>query len=116
MNHIKTARAFAELMDSKFKILGIPFGLDTIIGLVPGLGDLVTLILSTYLLWIGYRAKLPPAQMRRMVINIVIDTVVGSIPLLGDIGDLFFKANLRNLKILESYRNGEFVQEGEILS
>lgn len=102
-NHLKTARFVAKLLDSQFRLFGVKFGIEPIIGLVPGWGDLISLILSAYLLWIGYKTGLPSKKMYRMAMNIVIDFVLGLVPIVGDITDVFFKANLKNLKILEQY-------------
>lgn len=100
-HHVKHARTIAKLLDSQFGFLGIRFGLDNIVGLLPGLGDVVGLAFSGYLVWIGFQAKLPQKYLNQMIANVVLDFVIGTVPLIGDIGDLFFKANLRNLKILE---------------
>lgn len=101
--HLKTASFLANLLDSRFNFLGIRFGIDPLLGLVPGLGDLVSLILSLYLIWIGINLKIPPLEILRMVLNIAVDFLVGLIPVAGDIGDIVFKANIRNLKILQKY-------------
>lgn len=103
MNHLRLARNFADLMDNKFSFWGIHFGWDTIIGFIPGFGDVVSFLLSFYLVWIGYDLGVPSKLKTRMIRNIVIDTMIGTVPILGDIGDVFFKANVRNLRILEEY-------------
>jgi hypothetical protein len=110
--HLKTARSIANMMDNQFKVFGIGFGLDNILGLFPGFGDFATLLLSGYLVWIGYQMGLPTPKLLQMISNVLLDTVIGSVPVLGDIGDLFFKANLKNLQILEEF---EGVIEGEVV-
>jgi hypothetical protein len=101
--HLHRARMVARLMDSQFSFLGHRFGLDGIIGLIPGVGDAATLSFSLYLLWIGWQYQLPAKELRRMVFNIVVDTVIGGVPVVGDVSDFFFKANLKNLTILEKF-------------
>ena len=100
---LTTARLFAHLMDDQFSFFGIHFGLDNILGVVPGLGDLLSMCLSFYLIWIGWKMELPGHKMAQMIKNLLFDMFMGSIPILGDIGDIFFKANMKNLQILEHF-------------
>jgi hypothetical protein len=95
----------ARLLDSALVSPGtkIRFGLDPLIGLIPGAGDAVTTALSAYVVYEAYRAGLPPLLVLRMAINVVIDLIVGALPILGDIGDVFWRANQRNLKIFDDY-------------
>jgi hypothetical protein len=92
----------AKLFDSQFGIPGtnIRFGWDAIIGLIPGIGDTLTLIPQAYFLIEAFRLKADSATISKMVLNIVIDWVAGSIPLLGDIFDVAFKSNVLNAKLL----------------
>ena len=94
----------AQLLDSRFRIpgTGIRFGLDGIIGLVPGLGDLATLAPSAYLLVQANRLGASKATMLRMASNTGIDFAIGAVPLLGDIFDVGFKANNRNVALLRA--------------
>ena len=98
-------RRYAVLLDSRFRIpgTGIRFGLDAIIGLIPGLGDVSTPIFATLLLLQGVRMRLPMVVQARMVLNAAIDMLLGFIPVLGDLVDIGFKANLRNLALLERH-------------
>lgn len=112
--HLKNARFFAKLLDSQFGIGKFRFGLDSIIGFIPGLGDIVGLCLSTYLVYVGYTMRIPSNRLAQMVANVVLDFVLGTVPLVGDIGDLFFKANMRNLQILEEFAEDNVI-EGEIV-
>jgi hypothetical protein len=113
--HLTYARKIAILMDSQLNFFGIKVGLDPVIGLVPGVGDLISLGLSLYLIWIGIQLKLPFPQLLRMLFNVLLDTTVGAIPVLGDVADLFFRANMKNLKILERFAPG-YVEDGEVIS
>lgn len=100
-NHLK----LANLLDSKFRIPGtnIRFGIDPIIGLVPGIGDWLGGLASLYFLVYAaiLEARIP--VLLRMLLNILLDVVVGTIPLLGEIFDVSWKANLRNAELLEEH-------------
>jgi Domain of unknown function (DUF4112) len=100
----------ARLMDTAWRIplTRIRFGLDSVLGLVPGAGDAVNLVISTYALLLAHRLGAPRGLILRMAGNTAIDFGLGSIPILGDVFDLFFKSNTRNLRMLSDYleRNG----------
>lgn len=93
----------SRLLDSQWRIpgTGIRFGIDPLVGLVPGLGDVATGLVSAYIVLVARRLGLPNHVMARMVGNIVVDVVFGSIPLLGSVFDLFYKANRRNFRLLQ---------------
>ncbi len=99
----RRAEFLTDLLENQFKIGGVSFGLDPILGLVPGIGDLIALILSLYIFSIGIRMELPQKDLYRMFLNIIFDFAIGSVPVLGDIGDIFFRSNTKNLKILRKY-------------
>lgn len=96
-------RQFAELLDSKFQIPGtdIRFGIDPIIGLIPGAGDWVGGVASLYFLIWAAILEAKTSVLLRMLLNILLDVIIGSIPLLGEIFDVGWKANLRNAELLE---------------
>lgn len=98
-------RRWAVLLDSVFRLPGtrIRFGIDAIIGLVPFLGDLSSPIYTAFLLATGFRMRVPAVIQARMVLNAAIDMLVGLVPLLGDFADVAWKANLRNMALLERY-------------
>lgn len=98
-------RSFARVLDSAFRVPGTRwrFGLDPILGLVPGVGDVVGGSMALYLLWVAARAGAPAPVLTRMALNIGVDTLFGAIPLLGDLLDAGWKANNRNLRILEEF-------------
>lgn len=97
------ARAVAKLLDSAVGVpgTGIRFGLDPVLGLVPGLGDLAGMMLSGYLVVLAGRLGAPRMVVVRMVANVAIDTLGGSVPLVGDLFDVAWKSNTRNLALLE---------------
>lgn len=111
-NYLKTAKQFSKLLDSQFSFLGFKFGLEPIIGLVPWLGDTITVLLSSYLIYIGIQMKLPRSVIVRMVANLSIDYIVSLVPIVGDAFDFFYKANDKNFKLLEKYSE---VEEGKIV-
>lgn len=102
---LKTAEKMASLLDSKFTFPGtnFKFGLDPILGLIPGVGDGISLVMQGLLvstLWRqGYSGKL----LAKLLINVLLDTLIGSIPVIGQIFDFFFKANERNLRLTREY-------------
>lgn len=95
----------ADWMDNKFRIPGtdIRFGLDSLIGFVPGVGDVAGLAVSSYLASVMARRGAGPVLMLKMLGNIALDATVGAIPILGDLFDLGFKANRRNVDLLKKY-------------
>ena len=90
-------------MDDLFRVpvLGWRFGLDALIGLVPGLGDTSTTLVSFYILAAAVRYRVPKITMLRMGLNIAIDYVVGSLPVVGDFADAWWKSNRMNLELLQ---------------
>ncbi len=95
----------ADLLDSRFVIPGtnIRFGLDGVIGLVPVVGDLISALISFYLISQASRLGLSPWVKLRMVWNVALDTVVGAIPVLGDMFDVSYKSNRRNIALAKRY-------------
>lgn len=98
-------RRVGWLLDNSIPIPGTRFrlGIDQIIGLVPGIGDLVGGVLSLYIIVEAWRLGVPRGLLARMGWNVAIDTLVGEIPLLGDLFDIGFKANIRNLALLDGF-------------
>ena len=98
-------RRWAVLLDSVFRVPGtrIRFGLDAIIGLVPGIGDLSAPVFAAVILATGFRMRLPAVVQARMVLNAALDMLIGLVPILGDVADIAWKANLRNLALLERH-------------
>lgn len=96
-------------MDSQFRVPGtnFRFGLDALIGLIPGGGDLSTFAVSSYMLWVMAKNGASGYVLARMVLNVLLDTVIGSIPIIGDLFDMVYKSNMRNLRLMqEHYREG----------
>lgn len=95
----------ARLFDSAFSVPGtnIRFGADALLNLFPGAGTLVASGVSAYLVWEARRLGAPKVLIGRMLANVGIDTVISAVPLVGWVGDVFFRANLRNMKLLREH-------------
>jgi hypothetical protein len=102
---LKSVELMARLMDSRFKIPGtrFRFGLDPLIGLIPGLGDFTSFLISGYIILICARNGASGFVLARMTFNIFIDALIGAIPLIGDLFDFAYKANDRNLKLKQQH-------------
>jgi hypothetical protein len=98
-------RRVGWLLDDSIPIPGTRFrlGIDQIIGLVPGIGDLVGGVLSLYIIVEAWRLGVPRGVLARMGWNVAVDTLVGEVPILGDLFDIGFKANLRNLALIDAF-------------
>ena len=97
--------ALEKVLERAFVIPGtkIPFGLDSIIGLVPVLGDVVTAVMGAYLVWEARNLGMSKWQLVRMTANVGVDTALGAIPLLGDAFDLVWRSNSKNLRIIKKH-------------
>lgn len=98
-------RKWAVMLDSAFQVPGTRwrFGLDPIVGLLPGAGDLVTGFFSVMILVHSVRLRIPKVVIARMMVNTGLDLLTGAVPLLGDLFDAAFKANMRNMALLERH-------------
>lgn len=105
LKNLQKIRKITNLLDSAIGIPGTKFriGLDPILGLFPGGGDLIGGIISAYMIYLAAHFGLKKEEIGKMAGNVAIETIIGSIPLIGDIFDAYFKANIRNLKILENH-------------
>lgn len=93
------------LLDNSIRLPGgFRIGIDGLIGLVPGVGDMLGGFLSTLILYQAYRSNIPKMVLARMVINILIDTSIGAIPIIGDLFDFWWKANMRNARLIDRYQ------------
>ena len=102
---LKRLQRLSRLLDSAFHIPVINYrvGLDAVVGLVPGVGDAVMLVPALYIIFEAYRLGAPTGTLARMVFNVGLETLIGTVPLLGDLFDATWKANLRNLRLLEQH-------------
>ena len=104
---LRGIRFLSSLMDNRFRIPGtqVRFGLDAVIGLIPGIGDLVAFLISGYIISVATNNGASGYVRSRMILNVAIDTIVGAVPFLGDIFDVGFKANQRNMRLLDEHFN-----------
>lgn len=95
----------AKMMDTAFVVPGtnIRFGLDPILGLVPGLGDTLTSFISTFLIFQSARYGVPKVVIARMAMNVMANTVIGAIPVAGDAFSVYFKSNAKNYELLRRH-------------
>ena len=102
---LERLRRVGYLLDNSIPIPGTRYrlGIDSLIGLVPGVGDIVGGILSLYIIAQSARLGAPRSLLLRMGWNVAVDTLVGEVPILGDLFDIGYKPNLRNLALLEGY-------------
>lgn len=100
--HLRRIERLAHLLDARFEIPGtkIRIGWDGLIGLLPGIGDTLTLLPQLYLVFEALRLNLGKATISKMLLNVLIDWLVGTIPVFGDIFDIAFRSNLRNAKLV----------------
>ena len=105
-------RNLARLLDSAVTIPGtqVRIGADSVLGLVPVVGDLAGAALSGYIILASARLGAPPSVLVSMFLNVGIDTVVGSVPVLGDMFDVGWRANMRNADLLEGHLGGSVRQ------
>ncbi len=98
-------RWWADLLDSRFRIPGtqIRFGIDPILSLLPGIGELSTPMFTALVLTQAIRQRVPPVVIVRMILNALVDAAIGAVPLAGTVGDVFWRANKVNLALLERH-------------
>ena len=105
MLDVSELRQLARWMDSVFVIpgLNVRLGLDALLGLIPGIGDVLTSLVALYILQAASQRGVSRVTMARMGVNILIDWALGSVPILGDVFDVFWKANQRNVELLQRH-------------
>jgi hypothetical protein len=98
-------RVLAQLLDNSITIPGTSYkiGLDPIVGLIPGIGDLIGAVLSAYIILEAARAEVPGFLLFRMLVNLGFDTLLGAVPAIGDLFDAAWKSNTRNVALLERH-------------
>ena len=96
-------KRLSERLDDTFTIPGTKYkiGIEALIGAVPIIGDLIGGILASYIIYSGIKMGAPPRIITRMAVNIAIDFAIGSIPIIGDLFDLVWKANKKNVELIE---------------
>jgi hypothetical protein len=102
---LERLRVLARVLDNAIRIPGTDyrFGVDALIGLIPGIGDAISAIFSTLIILQAARLGAPRTTLLRMMANVGLDTLVGEVPILGDLFDAAWKSNLKNLDLLEDH-------------
>lgn len=110
---LRDLERLATWLDARFRLPGtdVRFGLDALVGLVPGIGDALVAFPGIYILVRAHRLGVPRHLLIRMAANLGIDWLVGTVPLLGDVFDVAFKANRRNVNLLKRHFEGEASRE-----
>jgi hypothetical protein len=106
--HLRALETLARLLDDAIPIPGTPwrFGLDFLLGLIPGAGDVVAALLGTAIVFAAVRARVPGVVIARMALLLLFDAALGLVPVAGDAADLFLKSNRRNLETLRRHAGG----------
>jgi hypothetical protein len=106
---LQRLRSWQRFLDEAFGIpyTSIRFGWDAVVGLVPGAGDMVSALFGLVILFHAHQMRIPAVAQVRMVVNLAIDLAIGFVPIAGDIADIFWKANTRNLALLERHAGPE---------
>jgi hypothetical protein len=115
----RRVRVLSKLLDNSIPIPGTGWkiGFDPIVGLIPGIGDLIGALLSGYIILEAARAEVPTLTLTRMILNVGIDTLLGAVPAVGDVFDAAWKSNTRNVALLEGHlARGEMRQAKRNLS
>ena len=100
-------RRFARFMDEAVRVPGTRwrFGADAALGLIPGIGDIIAGVLSTWVIYGALRHRVPTRKVLRMIMNVLLDVGLGEIPIIGDIFDFLFEENVMNMQLLLRYRD-----------
>ena len=99
---VATAELLAKVLDTTVKIPGTPFylGLDPLLGLIPGIGDILANLIGTAILILAARLQVPQVVITRMSLNLLINGAIGAIPILGDLFSIWFRSHARNAELL----------------
>lgn len=113
-SHLQFAQRLVALMDTKFNLFGIRFGIDPLLDVLPGFGSLIGAAMSCYLFWIAYQLKVPSRIYFHMGWHIFLDYLLGFLPFIGFIADLFYRSNAKNLALLYPFIDPD-VLEGVVI-
>ncbi|HSX09931.1 MAG TPA: DUF4112 domain-containing protein [Candidatus Saccharimonadales bacterium] len=114
--HLTFATTFAYMLDNLFGFGKFKFGLSTVFGLIPWLGDVIDALLSMYIVWIAVEMKAPKTIIARMIGNIAVNFVVGLVPVVGDSVYFLRKVNTKNVNLLKQYASSHHVIQGELVA
>ena len=110
---LERLEALAHLMDARFNVpfLPVPIGLDTVVGLIPGIGDTISLGVSGFIVAGAHRIDIPKPQLALMGGNMFIDWAIGLIPIIGDLFDIGWQGNIRNIRIARAHLEERWARE-----
>lgn len=99
---VATAELLAKVLDTTVKIPGTPFylGLDPLLGLIPGIGDMLANLIGAFILVLAARLQVPQVVIARMSLNLLINGAVGAVPIIGDLFSVWFRSHARNAELL----------------
>ncbi|MBD9597488.1 MULTISPECIES: DUF4112 domain-containing protein [unclassified Ensifer] len=102
LTRLRRIRGLVRLMDTALRIPGtrVSLGADSVLGLIPGVGDFAAAAISLVIINEARRLGVPNDKLVKMLVNVGFDTVAGSVPVLGDVFDIYFKSNRRNLQLV----------------
>lgn len=104
---------WAEALDAKFHIFGVPVGWDSILGLIPGVGDAVTVLPAALMINHGYRSGIRKRALAKMALNTGLDLTFGAIPFVGDLFDFAFKSHKKNVRVLREELTSDMASLGQ---
>ena len=107
LRRFRRVQRIADVMDSRFNIFGIVIGFDALIGLVPGVGDIIGGLISLYIVWEARQIGVPETTLNAMLMAVLFDVFLGSIPVFGDLFDVFYKVNRQNVARIETFLSYE---------
>lgn len=113
-SHVQFARKLVRLLDTKFHFFGIRFGIDPLLDIVPGAGNVFAAATSCYLFWIAKELRVPKDVYIRMAGNILMDFIFGVVPVIGIVFDVLYKSNVKNFALLEKHFDPEILT-GEVV-
>lgn len=112
--HISFARRLVRVLDLRFNVFGVKFGIDPLLDIIPGFGNGIAAATSCYMFWIAWKLHVPKEVYWKMAGNILLDYIFGVIPLAGVVFDMFYRSNVKNFALLEKFFDPSII-EGEIL-
>ena len=102
-NHLQLASFLVDILYDRIGFGKYRFGLYSFLAIVPGIGDIISLLLAVYIFWIAAQLTMPVKARIQMFWNLLIDMSFGAVPVAGDIADTLFKAHVRNIAIMKKY-------------